>query len=453
MIFLKLKTGKISRLIFLTLLFLLFAKTNQVLADIEVSGSIISDTVWSATNQPYVVTGTLYICNNATLTIAQGVKVYLNSDSQIRIGNNSTGKLVAEGTQKKPITFTGSPEAPWYYLFFGTDTEEGSILSHCVIENGGNSGCGMVRVYTDNLTVEYCTIKNSASSGLYLDSDGVPTLRENSYKNNANYPIHAGSAESLSAIDHASSYAGNNDNRIYIHDHYLTRGATLTDAGTPYLFSGGFIRLYNDATLTIQSGTELQFESNKYLYVGNACNLIGTLIAEGTADTSITLTSAQAAPEISDWDEIYSAQFNGDNSLLNAVILYGLENFQVVGSNSIIEKYAFQNALDTGLNITNSTLSIFFDTVTEKRVVGNYTESADFAFYDNDIFTNTDYGLQFNTSNTPETPEDKWWNATGEPENDEAYARQTRYGRRGMFPSSGFKKFIPNILPFIKKSQ
>jgi len=216
--FFKLMIGKISGLLFLALLFLLCAQTNQAQADIKVSGDITTDTVWEGTER-YVVTGTVHIRNNATLTIVPGVEVYLNSSARINIGysSTSTGTLNAQGTENNPITFTGSSDDPWNYLQFVKYTaEKGSILSHCLIENGGNSCIGMVVVETSNLTIEHCTFKNSANSGLYLGSDGVPTLNENSYENNANYPIYISSAVSLSAIDSASSYTNNNDNRIYV---------------------------------------------------------------------------------------------------------------------------------------------------------------------------------------------------------------------------------------------
>jgi len=600
MSFFKLVTCKISGLFFLALLFLLFAGSNQALADISVSGNITTNTFWNDTTQPYVVTGNINIYNDATLTIAPGVEVFLDSGRQIYIGNSSssTGSLVAQGTLENPIIFTGTSEAPWNYLYFGPYTGDGSILSHCVIENGGYSGQGMLYVHTDKLTIEHCTIRNSVSSGLYLTSNGVPALSENSYENNATYPIYVNTAESLSAIDSASSYTGDNDNRICVADHVLSIDATMADAGTPYFFNnytqisnnatltiqagaelqfasnrylyvgpssnstgrlvaegteenpitftsgsdqpwyylyfgpytgdgsilshcvienGGYsgqgmlyvhtgnltiehctIRnsvssglyltangipalsensyennatypiyvntaeslsaidsassytgdndnriylaytnftsdttmadagtpylfanytsVYNNATLTIQSGAELQFESGRYLYIGNSPNSTGTLIAEGTADAPITFTSAQAAPQAGDWGGIYLYQYDGGSSLLNAVIEYGTNNINISGSSPVIEKCTIRYGSTSGIYIGAAvTPSIFCNTITANAIGISLAGNADPYLHDNDIYGNTSHGLYSRNYDTTVTAEDNWWGAAEGP--------------------------------------
>ena len=286
--------GKISGLLFSALIFLLFTQTHQVLADIEVSRYITTDTVWEDTAQPYVVTSSLYIQNGATLTIAPGVEVKLDPHKQIYIGNGSTGTLIAQGTQDNPITFTSSSNEPWYYLYFNAYTGKGSILRHCVIENGGASRNGMVFLNTsstNNLTIEHCTFRNSAS-----------------------YPLYIGSPESLSAIDETSTYTDNNDNRIYIGLTSFTNNGTMVNAGTPYLFSGS-LYIQNNATLTIAPGVEMNLGPYRQIYIGN--DSTGTLVAQGTKESPITFTGSSDEP----WYYLYFNAYTGEGSVLSYCVI------------------------------------------------------------------------------------------------------------------------------------
>ena len=402
---------------------------NRILVD---DLNLTSDATMADAGTPYLFTSYTRIYNNATLTIQPGAELQFELNRYLYVGNSSdsTGTLIAKGTADEPITFTGSSDAPWSYLYFGDYTGEGSILSHCIIENGGSS-TGMVRVNaTENLTIEYCTFKNSKTSGLYLTSDGVPTLRENSYENNGTYPIHVDTAESLSAIDAASTYTGDNDNRILVDDLNLTSDATMADAGTPYLFTS-YTRIYNNVTLTIQPGAELQFELNRYLYVGNSSDSTGTLIAEGTADEPITFTSAQATPAAGDWGGIYLYSYDGGSSLLNAIIEYATNNIYIASSAPIIEKCTIRYGSTSGIYIAAAvTSSIFCNTITANAIGINLTGDADPYLHDNDIYGNTTYGLYSSNYTTSVTAEYNWWGAAGGPGSDGADAVYNKYTSR-----------------------
>ncbi|RLC75885.1 MAG: hypothetical protein DRI61_14210, partial [Chloroflexi bacterium] len=71
-----------------------------------VSGPIITDTVWTKENSPYIVTGTVSVESPAVLTIEAGVEVRFNLYQGLVV--RSGAKLVAVGTPTEPITFTAS---------------------------------------------------------------------------------------------------------------------------------------------------------------------------------------------------------------------------------------------------------------------------------------------------------------------------------------------------------
>jgi hypothetical protein len=65
----------------------------------QVAGSIDVDTVWSAAESPYEVTGDIVVQPSATLTIEPGVTVNFRAETGIQV----RGRLIAEGTPERRI--------------------------------------------------------------------------------------------------------------------------------------------------------------------------------------------------------------------------------------------------------------------------------------------------------------------------------------------------------------
>lgn len=88
----------------------------------------------------------------------------------------------------------------------------------------------------------------------------------------------------------------------------------------PYIVTGNVI-VENGATLTIESGTTIQFDAGRSLTVR------GTLVARGTATNYITLTSDQTSPQKGDWgyiefvDESRDAVFDANGNYVSGNIL------------------------------------------------------------------------------------------------------------------------------------
>ena len=94
------KTGAMQKGI-LTAVFLLIM-TSLAVASTNVSGQISTNTTWTTTGSPYIVTGDVRVyatSSTPVLTIQAGVTVKFNSGTGLYIGNGaSTGKLTANGT-------------------------------------------------------------------------------------------------------------------------------------------------------------------------------------------------------------------------------------------------------------------------------------------------------------------------------------------------------------------
>ena len=123
--------------IFLSLIGFAFGQT-------QVGGIISSNSTWSFSNSPYLVTGNILIQEGVTLTIEPGVIVKLQNDNVIVV----KGELIARGTDGNEITFTSNESSPaagdWGKIHFNDESVDasfiessynsGSILEHCIIE-------------------------------------------------------------------------------------------------------------------------------------------------------------------------------------------------------------------------------------------------------------------------------------------------------------------------------
>jgi len=97
-----------------------------------ISGDVTNNAAWSGTN---LLTGTVLIRSNITVTVEPGARLLMNTAAVLRI----EGRLLADGTSNSPITFTRSTTTTnWNRLLFVR--AQPSRLRHCVIEFANSVG-------------------------------------------------------------------------------------------------------------------------------------------------------------------------------------------------------------------------------------------------------------------------------------------------------------------------
>jgi hypothetical protein len=105
------------------LLFFSIIASSAVIAQTSVSGGIYNNTTWNLAGSPYLVTGSIVVFPNRTLTIEPGVEVIVSADYTFNTGNfiylEVRGSLIANGTSNAHIVFTSSDTTTGFYNWEG----------------------------------------------------------------------------------------------------------------------------------------------------------------------------------------------------------------------------------------------------------------------------------------------------------------------------------------------
>ncbi|NDB35606.1 MAG: hypothetical protein EB023_09765 [Flavobacteriia bacterium] len=105
------------------LLFFSILVSSVFVAQTTVSGGIYNNTTWNLAGSPYLVTGSIVVFPNRTLTIEPGVEVIVTADNTFNTGNfiylEVRGTLIANGTSNAPIVFTSTDTTTGFYNWEG----------------------------------------------------------------------------------------------------------------------------------------------------------------------------------------------------------------------------------------------------------------------------------------------------------------------------------------------
>ena len=187
------------------LIFLLFIAIENVSADLntEVGGPIVTDTLWTETESPYIVVTTVDVTDGVTLTIEPGVEVRFTNGAQLYVN----GYLIARGTPSGQITFTSNQSIPspgdWANIKFASNAPNtvlddnfnyisGSILQHCIVEYAGFNE--YYAIYAFSHMIDNCIVRYNKTSPIYVDGSSSASGRVTNnhiYENSGNRIVYA----------------------------------------------------------------------------------------------------------------------------------------------------------------------------------------------------------------------------------------------------------------------
>ena len=351
-IFLK-KAKAMKKIVLIVLIFITTVGFSQT----DVSGALSSDTTWSLSNSPIILTGNVLVPNGVTLTIEAGVTVRINSEKYLKV----QGSLIAIGTESNKITFTSNESSPakgdWDKIwlaststsFDGSDNYvSGTIFNHCIISYAdeglrlddssfylvnselteNNKGINFRKVINsviDNNNFNNNGSGTSTSAGTEDNGIGSFTFTKflnNTFKNNTGDGLSFG------------GYRNNANNNL------IKNNISINNGGNGFYFGwGDVVRGFADNTI---DGNIIYNNSGNGITVGRDSNIIKKNFIVNNEGSGINISGTY----------IYEG-LTIENNIISGNLGYGLD--LTSNTNSLIR---YNSILNSGGNSENPSLGI-----------------------------------------------------------------------------------------------
>jgi len=320
---------------------------------------IATPTIWEA-GSTHIIDCALNV--NSTLTIQEGCTVKFTENGSMTIGSQVSAALIADGSKKKPVLFTGSKSeqaGSWNGITFGQNNVSATTkLNNCILEGAGKNNKACLSLANTRMAMDSCIVRKSASYGIELSENaGFSLFENNQLESCADYLIKS-APQSLLGLSANNTFTPTGNKAIALVSGMIKTSGTLTKLPVPYTVLGTFE--VDGGELTIEKGTTIRFDIATALCIGR--NQFSALIAEGTASEPITFTSASASPQTGDWTGIQFFESNSSNksSIKYAVIDYAgrpdgsLEGAILNYSGLKLENTTIRNSTTNAVNCANN---------------------------------------------------------------------------------------------------
>ncbi len=284
----------LSRDVIVSILFLVAGLLSPpgIFAATSVGGRVSTDTTWTLSGSPYVVTSSVQFYGMTstpiTLTIEPGVVVKFQTGTYLQIANGTSypASLNAVGTVEAPIVFTsykddtaggdtngdGSATTPapgnWNYLYLWRGSNS-SVLDHTDVRYGGGGGQGNIYIYESSPTIQNSVIKQSSNIGISIFTQTVssaPNILNNVIDQYATYGI-----KTVSTYTATTPVAG------------LIQGNTISNSGQYGMYFDGVISAMIQSN-QIAKGIYFTSSNGSPVLTGNVISDLGSVTAQIPAD-------------------------------------------------------------------------------------------------------------------------------------------------------------------------
>ncbi|MCF7793813.1 MAG: right-handed parallel beta-helix repeat-containing protein [Candidatus Cloacimonetes bacterium] len=327
------------------------------------------------------------------------------------------------------------------YSFIRTSSSHGFIINYSDPEISNNlialnQSDGVFIGGDSNPIISSNNISDNQSDGISITMDSAPSIISNYIESNFEYGVYVSQSTNLPQITNnnindnglnpiycyanqignitSNSYSNNGEQKIKVYGTTISEDATWEDPGIPYsvnssahIYVQGTDGADNVTTLTIEPGTEIQFDS-VYLYIGHDSSSAypGKLIANGTETNPITFTSNEPSPSAGDWYGIYFADYADDNSELSyCTIKYGgitasYDNIYLNGCSPTISNCEISYADGNGIYCNNSNPQISNCNIHDNSSIGIYCNDSSPDITNCTLSSHGTFGIQLATKSS-----------------------------------------------------
>ncbi len=421
----------IYHLIFKTLFLLVLSV--QTFAGTNASGVIFSDTTWTLTNSPYIVTADVQVASGAILTIEPGVIVNYSGAHEILI----KGSIIANGTSNNVITFSSSNQGissgARMLIFKDTDLST-SQLSYLKMEdaaqsiqigqetehNQGEKNTGTLTVFHIDITNAEVKTDGYQTTAKLVLSDAIinSTTVIGTYPRSE--PIEIKNATISNSTIHSDSY--NKGIKI--------ENTTVNNSNILIGCCGANIKI---AGSTLQNSNIQASNSGYYGIEVSNSELINTPINLPGAKVSISNTTIN-------YDSEFAIKF-GHGSITES---------EIIGNgNRVGLEITGPSGYNIGGSVTISN-SIIMNNAIGIKVTGNYDKTI--TLENNSIVNNTNYNIE-NLSTNDIAATNNYWGTT---DTSQIEAKIYHYNddiNYGVVNYTSYKNAPPRSIPAIEKHQ
>jgi parallel beta-helix repeat protein len=395
---------------------------------IPVADTISNDTVWTASQSPYIVENRLYIRgtdggdNVTTLTINPGVRVVFGEDGALVVGSAGStrpGALVADGKPDSLIVFTSASDTTknepddWLGLEFLDYSKDATCkLDYCLIEYPRDG----IYCHTASPTISNCLIRNVYRHGICLYSDSDPTI--------TNTVVHDCGQVGI-------RLSTNCDPTMYGDSVATCRHGLFIEYGSPSVDSCFFMDNTEDG-VSISGATAGPTISNCVAQDNGSAGI-------DAYNSSIPIISGCQVSYNSIWGIILSG-VDGGQVYGNTVTYHdSIAGIEIQGANDTVWVYSNRLSDNYGglfLNYctSSSPTAVYYNTIEDNEYGVSIEDTASISIHHNDILDNNVLNLNYGPLDTL-VAEYNWWGSTN---------TATIEAKLGGYGQIDYKPFLTN---------
>jgi hypothetical protein len=276
-------------------------------------GSLSGEITFNNPGIPYLVRADILNNDTSTFTFEAGVELQFETDRYIEFGwagNEATVNI--NGTESEPVRFVGSTPDPghWEGMYVSAPVTSSSVLQNFEVEHVG-AGDEVGVDFRTNVTVINATMRNNSAGGFRIGEEGLEDDSSNITVENSDGPSGFIHANALTTLPSDGSF-GDGTAYVLIDVGTMNRSGTIPAIDVPYRVGANILN-GSSIDITIESGAEFAFESDRYWEFGWAGNEI-TLDIDGVTFRGTDSSAGH-------WDGLYiSAPTTSSSSIQNCTI-------------------------------------------------------------------------------------------------------------------------------------